>query len=117
MISIGTLDKRISIKRLEDVENDSGYLEQQMSVFLKCWARIEPLRGREYYEAKQISTADNIKVTMRFRKGLDNAMVVEYDGQEYEIINIVDPYMKHATLELMCVKKTHGAGVDVYAGV
>lgn len=114
MVNIGTLDKRISIKKLIDVENDSGFLEQTLKEVANCWARIEPLRGREYYEAKQLTSADNVKITIRFRTGLDNSMVVEYAGKEYEIVNIVDPYMKHKMLELMCVLKSHGTGVDVY---
>ena len=43
--------------------------------FLKVWARIEPLRGRAYYEQYKEKTEDLSKITIRYRKNIDNSNV------------------------------------------
>lgn len=45
---IGTLDKRVTILKYEDVETPYNLTQKKLMPFLKVWARIEPLRGRAY---------------------------------------------------------------------
>jgi len=112
MPDIGSLDKRISFIVFKDVENDFGLDEQEQQVKLTCWARIEALRGKEYYEAQKIRTENTYKITTRYRKGLNQTMLIRYQGRLFEIQNIIDPYMNHSILEFMCVEKQRGQGVS-----
>lgn len=72
---IGTLDKRVTILKYEDVETQYNLTQKKLMPFLKVWARIEPLRGRAYYEQYKEKTEDLSKITIRYRKNIDNSMV------------------------------------------
>lgn len=107
---IGTLDKRVTILKYEDVETPYNLTQKKLMPFLKIWARIEPLRGRAYYEQYKEKTEDLSKITIRYRDNIDNSMVVQYKNRLYRINAVIDPYESHVKLELMCsIKKV---GVD-----
>lgn len=107
---IGTLDKRVTILKYEDVETPYNLTQKKLIPFLKVWARIEPLRGRAYYEQYKEKTEDLSKITIRYRDNIDNSMVVQYKNRLYRINAVIDPYKSHVKLELMCsIKKV---GVD-----
>ena len=108
MINIGTLDKRISIVEMKEQKNEYNLLETKPNVLLNCWARIEPLRGREYFEALKIKTTDYVKITIRYRSNITDNMFVRYHNVLFEIQNIIDPYMRHEKLELMCILRNRG---------
>jgi SPP1 family predicted phage head-tail adaptor len=105
---IGTLDKRVTILKYEDVETPYNLTQKKLMPFLKVWARIEPLRGRAYYERYKEKTEDLSKITIRYRKNIDNSMLVKYRNNLYEIKNVIDPYESHIKLELMCSIKKSG---------
>jgi len=107
----GKLNKRIVILRYEDEEDVLGGTEVIPKEFLKCWAAIEPLRGREYYEAQRLKDADNFKVTIRYRRNITADMLIRYGNQTFQIQTVTDPYEAHEELELYCILKKRGKGV------
>lgn len=106
---IGTLDKRVTILKYEDVENEYNFTQKKLNPFLRIWARIEPLRGKDYYEQYKDKTEDFIKITVRYRESIDNSMLIKYKNKLYEINTIIDPYEAHVKLELMCSTKKVGS--------
>ena len=105
---IGTLDKRVTILKYEDVETPYNLTQKKLMPFLKIWARIEPLRGRAYYEQYKEKTEDLSKITIRYRNNINNSMVVQYKNKLYRINTVIDPYEAHIKLELMCSIKRAG---------
>ena len=71
-------------------------------------ASIKPSRGREYYEAKQVSNAENVVIVIRYRDNIYQSDVVEYGKRNYEIQSVVNPEMQNESLELYCVEKLRG---------
>ncbi|GMB01070.1 phage head closure protein [Pelosinus sp. IPA-1] len=110
-MNIGSLDKKITFLSQEEVENELRLTELKPIKKLTCWARIEPLRGKEYYEAQKNKTENSYKITTRYHKNLSDSMLIRYQNQFFEIQNIVDPYMKHISLEIYCTEKSRGEGV------
>ncbi|WP_199884083.1 phage head closure protein [Anaerosinus massiliensis] len=111
-MNAGTLDRKITFYRYEDVENEVGANEQKPVKAFSTWARIEPLRGREYYEAQRVKEVDSFKITTRYRKGVTDDMIIRYGEQQYEIKTVTDPYMRHERLELYCTIKSRGAAAN-----
>lgn len=105
---IGTLDKRVTILKYEDVETQYNLTQKKLIPFLKVWARIEPLRGRAYYEQHKEKMEDLTKVTVRYRDNINNSMLVQYRNKLYRINTVIDPYKAHVKLELMCSEKRAG---------
>lgn len=108
MTNIGSLDKRIIFIDYVEIENEYGLTELQAVKKLKCWARIEPTRGKEYYEAQKTSNENQYKILIRYRKNINSSMLIRYKEKEFEIISIVNPYMADEQLELYCREKTRG---------
>lgn len=104
---IGTMDKRITILVPKEYEED-GLTRQRMVPFCRTWARIEPQRGNELIQAYKDTLTDLIKVTIRYRSGITNRMAVKYGDDVYFIRYVVDPYMAHVKLELVCDIRTVG---------
>ncbi len=108
-VEIGTLDKRVTILAVEEYVDDHHLTKQRLVEKANTWARIEPTRGRELREQSKETMTDLLKITIRYRPGIDNAMYVKYRDVTYRIQYVVDPYMAHVKLELMCSIKTVGS--------
>lgn len=107
-VNIGTLDKRISIKRLEQYRDEHGLTKQRMVTVANTWARIEPLRGHQLMQADKETITDQVQFTIRYRDNVDNTCFLEYGGTTYNIRNVLDPYMAHVKLEIVCTIRTVG---------
>lgn len=108
---IGTLDKRVQLLKYEDVKNAGSSITHKMLVPAfsnRIWARIEPTRGLLYYEQYKNKTEDLIKITIRYRKDINDSMFIKYKDVLYAIKTIIDPYEAHVKLELMCNIKNRG---------
>lgn len=108
-VEIGTLDKRVAILAVEEYKDDHNLTKQRLVEKTRTWARIEPTRGKELLEQSKETMTDLLKITIRYRPGIDNSMYVKYRDITYRIQYVVDPYMAHVKLELMCEVKTVGS--------
>lgn len=113
-VEIGTLDKRVTILTYVETTDEIGLTHQELVDVIghPVWARIEPARGRTYYEQYKDKVEMLTKITIRYRKGLTTDMLVRYRGQTYKITSVVDPYEAHVKLELMCNLKRAGDDGD-----
>lgn len=109
-VEIGSLDKRIHLMKYEEITDDYGLTHQELkdAIGNAIWARIEPARGKTYYEQYRDKTEFIAKVTIRYRKGINTDMLVQYGHTTYKITSVVDPYEAHVKLELMCSLKKAG---------
>ena len=113
-VEIGTLDKRVKLLKYTETRDDYGMTHQALvdAIGNSVWARIEPARGKTYYEQYRDKVEMITKVTIRYRPGITTDMLVKYGQTIYKITSVVDPYEAHVKLELMCNRKQAG-DVDV----
>lgn len=113
-IEIGTLDKRVNIMTYHETTDEYGLTHQTLedAIGHAIWARIEPARGKTYYEQTRDKSELITKVTIRYRKGISEDMLILYGGKTFRISSVIDPYEAHIKLELMCVLKKVGADDD-----
>lgn len=109
---VGILNRRINIMRYAEATDEYGFTHQELvdAIGNAVWARIEPARGRTYYEQYKDKVETLIKITVRYRAGISEDMVVSYKDRLYKIMSVVDPYEAHVKLELMCNLKRIGGG-------
>lgn len=109
-MEIGSLDKRIQVLKYTETEDEYGLTHQTLvdAIGHSLWARIEPARGKTYYEQYKDKVEMITKITIRYRPGITDAMLVKYGGKTYKISSVVDPYQAHVKLELMCNLKRVG---------
>lgn len=107
-VDIGSLDKRVTILKYASVKDEHGLTHQALTEVAKTWARIEPTRGNELRQQYKETMTDLLKITIRYRKGINNSMFVKYGDTTYNVRYVIDPYMAHVKLELMCEIRTVG---------
>lgn len=100
-ITAGKLRHRIVIQQLAEGENDMGDIVQTWTDFAAVWASIEPLSGREYFSAQQVTSETTGRIRMRYRAGVLATMRVLFGGQTYRILSVINPEERNIELELM----------------
>lgn len=98
--SAGELRHRVTFL-IKQVTMNGGIAKETWVPAFTCWAKAEPISGREYYQAAAVNREDDIRFTIRYRKGVDASMRLRLDGADYRITAITDPQMRHVTLELL----------------
>jgi SPP1 family predicted phage head-tail adaptor len=78
------------------------------SDFLTLKAGVEPLQGREYWEAKQLQNEVTTRFRIYYRPGIISKMRVLYAGKYYDIVSVTDPEEMHRELELLCIETSEG---------
>ena len=103
MDGIGRLTKRIEVLAYQDIEHD-GITKQKLVRLIpnRIWARIEPLRGRQYLEMYKEKVDELYKITIRYRTGITEGVLIKYKDVVYKVKTVIDPYEEHTKLELMC---------------
>ena len=97
----GDLRHRITIQQLAEGENDMGDIVQVWTDFATVWASVEPLTGREYLSAQQVSAETSGRIRMRYRAGVMATMRVLFGGRTYRILSVINPEERNIELELM----------------
>ena len=97
----GDLRHRITIQQLAEGENDLGDIVQTWTAFATVWASVEPLTGREYLSAQQVSAETSGRIRMRYRAGVNPTMRVLFNSLTYQILSVINPGELNVELELM----------------
>ena len=108
------LRHRVTIQ--EPVETQNSYGEPEIrwqNVSTGVWAAIEPLRGREYFAAKQINAEVEARISVRWRPDINPKMKVVHGPlcvckctatDEYLIDSVINVEEKNREIQLMCTR-------------
>lgn len=86
-------------------ENEVGEEVQIPKKAYELWADINPVRGKEYIEFQKVVPELQYKITIRYREGIDPAMIVKWGDRELNINAVIDISGKQEHLELMCTER------------
>ena len=98
--SAGELRHRITFL-IKQVTMSGGIAKETWVPAYTCWASVEPLRGREYYQAAAVNRENEVRFTIRYRKDVSEAMRIRFNDMEYGITAMADPFMRHIKLEIL----------------
>lgn len=103
---IGQLRHPVELQKFINVQDELGNQIEEWTTVATVWAAVEPVSGKEYWEARMLQAETTVKVTLRYRPGLNP---VEYRlvfrGEIYEIESIINLEGRDRLLQLMCKKK------------
>ena len=101
----GQLRHRVSIQEPEETQNLYGEPEVTWTnVATGIWAGIEPLRGREFFAAKQYNSEIDAKIVMRYRSDVTAKMRVLHSSNEYYVDSVINVGERNRELQLMCTR-------------
>ncbi len=100
---IGKLRHRIAIQRYVQGESEIGDPIQYWDTLCHAWASIEPISGREFWEAERIAAEITHKVTMRptETRTIPKDRIV-FDSRILEIVSVLDIEERGRELNLLC---------------
>lgn len=99
----GKLRQVITIQALDNEQQDSvGQPVQPWVDMLMVRADVEPLSGREYFSMQDPVSATTTRITIRFLDGVTQRHRVVFEGQHYDILDVIDIDMRHKEMQLMC---------------
>lgn len=111
MMEAGKLRHRIALQAVT-VTKDSG------GILLETWATVigsssvpaslEPLKGREYYQAAAVAAENTIPVTIRYRPGVTAAMRVLFGVRILNIRHVLNVEEGNTKLILLCEEVVNG---------
>jgi SPP1 family predicted phage head-tail adaptor len=122
-VDVGRLRHRVRLQRQVDHEDSSGEVVRMWedldlsdsSTDGKVAAAIEPLSGREFVAAQQINSEASVRVTIRWRPGIESSMRVvheSYPGSPaltdiYDVLAaLADPVINRRWITLLCARRT-----------
>lgn len=98
----GRLRHRVKLQRYDRVSDGMGGYEEQWVDVATVWASVEPLQGRERFEAQQVQATTSHRVRMRYRSDVKPEMRVLFGSRILHIQAVVDPQERHRELQLLC---------------
>jgi len=101
----GKLRNRITIQEKSTSRNE--YHDEVVSwvdigTDPQVWASIEPLQGREFYDARREGSEQPVRIRMRYRDDLDTTMRIVYGLHIYDIESIQHVHERGRELVLVC---------------
>lgn len=105
MIDPGKMRHRITFKQFNGERDEYGdprdHDESNWKAVATVWAAIDPISGREFYEAGQSQSEVTHKIRCRYRPGLKNEMRIYYKSRRFHIVSIIDWEERHESLLIM----------------
>lgn len=83
------LNRKITFRELQQTQDPvTGDIIEEWVDLLSVFAKVEPLVGREYFAAQAVQAENVTKFTTRYLDGINPAMRIAFDGEEYNIKSI-----------------------------
>lgn len=87
-------DKKITIMRSIEVEDEDGFGTMQKFIPLKggenIWAYYRHISGKEFFQAAKLNTKSECIFEINWRKDINTSMRIKYRDELYEICQIDD---------------------------
>ena len=92
----------ITIQERAETQNSTGEVAWTWATFKSVRAAVEPLRGQEYFAARQLQTSTTTRIRIRYLEGVTTKHRVVHGTRYYEIEGIINPNSRNRELQLMC---------------
>jgi len=103
-VRAGKLNKRVELLEPTDTRDDYGGVDTTWATWGWRWASIEPLQGREAFQAQTISASTTHKVTMRYFDGLTTKWRIVFNGRTFEIVSAINTNERGREWVCMCAE-------------
>ena len=105
----GEFRHRITIEQTSRVKDAAGASADTWTEVATVWAKVQALRGREYFAGEQMQEAVDYRVVIRARAGVDRTMRVVWGAVTMDIVGVVEVGERREYIELMCMSGVRNA--------
>lgn len=94
LTDVAQLDRKIIIKNPVQAVSDSGQQTRTWAVYRTTFARVVEQYGNEGMQAGAMVATTTTQFVVRYRQGLTNDCLIEYNGNTYNILAITEAQMR-----------------------
>ena len=98
----GDLRHRVELQQRVKSRNAVGEETYSWLTYATVWAAVEPLTGRELYEAQQISAEVTVRVRVRYLKSVSVEHRVLFDSRGFNVNFVQNIEERNRELVLLC---------------
>ena len=104
----GPLRHRVEVQEATETRDAHGGVTRAWSKISDgpLWASVDPLSGRELFEAKQVDSEVSIGVRMRYDARVIASHRIRHDGRNLHILSVVNDRDINKSMLLMCKEDT-----------
>jgi SPP1 family predicted phage head-tail adaptor len=105
-VRAGTLRHKVTIQQLTTTGTDGdGQPIESWSDLTTVWASIEPLRGREFFEARAQLSEETVRFRMRYQSTISNTRHrLVFGSETYRIESVIEPQRRNEMLEIIATR-------------
>ena len=101
-MKIGNLNKRVTIQGRVVTQSTTGMEIETWSDLDTVWACVQPIKGKEFWQAQQISSKLDMRVTIRYRSNVSTLNRLKYGNRYFDIVAVINTDERNRFLTLMC---------------
>jgi SPP1 family predicted phage head-tail adaptor len=105
-VKIAELRHRIKIQRRESARDDTGAFILETRDLIEVWAKIEPLKSRDLFQANDIWPGTDHRIITRYFQEVEQGTIITWNDKTFEVTHVTDEDYKHQWLEIMCKEIT-----------
>jgi SPP1 family predicted phage head-tail adaptor len=97
----GKLRHRIAIQKKTVSPDTEGIPMETWNDFAVMWSAVNPLSGKEFWEAQAVNQANIVRFRIRYISGIHSSMRIVYNNRIFQILSIIDVEERHQELQIM----------------
>jgi len=101
-VRLGKLRHRIIIEHVTETQDTDGSVIETWSTFATAQGSIEPVVGREYFDAQTKQADVTHRIYLRFISGITPKMRIKYGSRIFDILSVINTRERNVELQLMC---------------
>lgn len=98
----GQLRQRVTLQRVTSVPNQYGEMVETWSDVVELYAAVEPLRGREFFDAEQVQAEISHRVRIRYYPGVVPTMRFVFGARHLAISAVINVDERRREMQCMC---------------
>lgn len=102
----GELKQRVVVEAPTVARNAQGGFSETWATAEQRYAKIEPLTGREFFEAQRVDSDVTHMITMRYYSGLTTSHRITYGSRTFYIESVLNTDERDWKTVCMCTEST-----------
>jgi len=97
---------RVTIESCNETQDETGQAIKTWTPLMYLWACIEPLNGRELFEARQTVADVSHKATIPYTQGISSENRIAFGSRTLNIDAVINTDEINAELVMYCTERT-----------
>lgn len=103
-MNAGRLHHQLTIQAATETRDAHGQAVRTWAAVATVWGRVEPLRGRELFQAQQAEARVDTRITIRRYAGLTSHHRILFGTRTFELVTVPDAGIRTPSMELLAIE-------------